>query len=164
MDNQNMPRVTEQAGEHVQPFRERFADAYLSLSVAAFSSPFWSQSMEDLLTAIDAEIDKRVEDRVTRQAAPEAPTCAHVWNDFGQLGGRNVSWCPRCDTLAWTGREPGAAPAQAGDALDVELPAPREPHSNEPRDQAHAAGWNACLEAVRAAKAASHDTQGEKNV
>jgi hypothetical protein len=50
--------------------------------------------------------------------APEAASatdaaCSHVWNDYGQLGGRNVSWCPRCDTLAWTGKEPTATPAQA---------------------------------------------------
>lgn len=41
--------------------------------------------------------------------AGQAQGCAHVWNDFGQLGGRNVSWCPRCDILAWTGEEPQAA-------------------------------------------------------
>ena len=35
--------------------------------------------------------------------------CSHAWNDFGQLGGRNASWCPRCDTLAWTGKEPALA-------------------------------------------------------
>jgi len=40
--------------------------------------------------------------------------CSHVWNDFGQLGGRNVSWCPRCDTLAWTGKEPAEGAGQAG--------------------------------------------------
>ena len=43
----------------------------------------------------------------------------HNWHDFGSLGGRNVSWCPRCDTLAWTGHEPSSraresAPAQEG--------------------------------------------------
>lgn len=37
-------------------------------------------------------------------AAPEH--CTHSWHDFGQLGGRNVTWCPRCDTLAWAGKEP----------------------------------------------------------
>ena len=47
----------------------------------------------------------------------EADHCAHVWNDFGQLGGRNVSWCPRCDTLAWTGKEPEPVAARE---LDVE--------------------------------------------
>lgn len=56
---------------------------------------------------------------VSQQAAPEAPACAHVWNDFGQLGGRNVSWCPRCDTLAWTGKEPAPDAQQAGAAVDL---------------------------------------------
>lgn len=53
---------------------------------------------------------------LANQPAPTVPAthCAHVWNDFGQLGGRNVSWCPRCDVLAWTGKEPAptAAPEQ----------------------------------------------------
>lgn len=42
----------------------------------------------------------------------------HDWHDFGSLGGRKVSWCPRCDTLAYTGREPpsGAPTAPAAKA------------------------------------------------
>ena len=48
--------------------------------------------------------------------------CSHVWNDFGQLGGRNVSWCPRCDTLAWTGKEPTERAAAPADPLDTPLP------------------------------------------
>lgn len=33
-----------------------------------------------------------------------------------------------------------------------ELPAERTPNSSDPRDEAHAAGWNACLAAVRASQ------------
>ncbi len=53
------------------PLRERFADAYLSLSVAYFNSPFWNQSMEELLTAVDAEINKRVVDRMAATSGSE---------------------------------------------------------------------------------------------
>jgi hypothetical protein len=57
-----------------------------------------------------------------------APDCVHVWNDFGQLGGRNVSWCPRCDTLAWTGKEPATQQAVSHmDGAAVEMPGMWEP-------------------------------------
>lgn len=53
---------------------------------------------------------------------PVACPRGHVWHDFGQLGGRNVSWCPRCDTLAFTGQEPPAAPgAEPLDSIHAEL-------------------------------------------
>lgn len=66
------------------------------------------EQIEVVLEEALADVRKR-SGLSTQQAAPEAPTCTHVWNDFGQLGGRNVSWCPRCDTLAWTGKEPEPA-------------------------------------------------------
>lgn len=55
------------------------------------------------------------------QPALEPVACprGHVWNDFGQLAGRNVSWCQRCQALVWTGEEstyPAAPPP--GPALE----------------------------------------------
>jgi hypothetical protein len=54
-----------------------------------------------------------------------------------------------CQPAELTGQAAGAVCQPLADLL----PEPRKPHSSEPRDQAHAAGWNACLEAVRAALA-----------
>jgi hypothetical protein len=57
-------------------FRERFADAYLSLSVAHFNSPFWNQSMEELLAAVDAEINKRVAEKSPAASVADAKDAA----------------------------------------------------------------------------------------
>lgn len=54
------PQIAEVA-ELPQDFRERFKDAYQSLSVAVVGSPFWNQSMEELLSAVDAELNKRAD-------------------------------------------------------------------------------------------------------
>lgn len=67
---------------------------------------------------VRAAITHITPDTATIPAPAVAPdsSCSHVWNDFGQLGGRNVAWCPRCDVLAWTGKEP-ETPAVAPDDL-----------------------------------------------
>lgn len=59
-------------------FRDRFADAYKSLSVAHFNGPFWNQSMEELLTAVDAEIDKRVAERLALSGQSKNGADAHA--------------------------------------------------------------------------------------
>lgn len=50
--------LADRASERL-PFRERFKDAYEALNVAAFASPFWNQQMEEVLTALEAEIETR---------------------------------------------------------------------------------------------------------
>ena len=78
-------------------FRERFADAYLSLSVAHFSSPFWNQSMEQLIAAVDAEINKRVAERGQSPAtsaadAKDAARLDHLESWLGKSGARGFKW------------------------------------------------------------------------
>jgi hypothetical protein len=76
----------------------------------------WTDVSRDVYEFVESKFRRIV--YASTGAAPEAPACSHVWNDFGQLGGRNVSWCPRCDTLAWTGKEPASATQQAGAAFE----------------------------------------------
>jgi hypothetical protein len=93
--------------------------------------------MKSWLAAFDEEAAAYYPDRIEHvsqsgdeiramlAATPAAvQPCAHSWHDFGSLGGRNVSWCGKCDALAFTGNE-SAAVQQGREAL------PTEAESNE---------------------------------
>lgn len=119
MDNQNMPCIIEQADW--QALKDGIAEGLL-LWERVFKhfdqDRFGRNSAQTKLLKAHEALTS-----IAQQAALEASTCAHVWNDFGQLGGRKVSWCPRCDTLAWTGKEPTPAPQQAAVTLKpIEAP------------------------------------------
>jgi hypothetical protein len=67
-------------------------------------------------------------------------SCAHSWRDFGQLGGRNVVWCSKCDLLAWTGKEPDTTRPAAGAAEAANLHAAIMSQLAVPPDQSDALG------------------------
>lgn len=95
------------------------------------------------------------DERVTFDAAA---ICESVVDD--SIGEREKSTARECARRIRAALSQHTATCQP---LADLLPAPRKPHSSEARDQAHAAGWNACLEATRAALARqspSIDQQG----
>lgn len=77
-------------------------DIFGDLSDTKMDPEVWrSLKAEEAITQAKAAL-------ASQHSTAAEPACprGHSWNDFGQLGGRNVSWCPRCDALAFTGQEP----------------------------------------------------------
>ncbi len=87
---------TAPAAQHAEsgaqvPFRERFKEAYETLAVAAFASPFWDQSMEGLLAAVDAELNKRAALAAQSQGAQAALREAADYCDQQRAGTSNYA-------------------------------------------------------------------------